>query len=62
MRELKTSELDFVSGGLVCTEEMAANTYGGISRPSSVGDDLISFYEGLIQGTSYVIERVANSF
>ena len=62
MRELRTSELDFVSGGLVCREETAANTYGGISRPSSVGGDLISFYEGLIQATSYMIERVANSF
>lgn len=62
MRELKTNELEFVSGGLVCTEEGAANTYAGISQPSSVGNDLISFYEGLIQATSYMIERVANSW
>jgi hypothetical protein len=62
MRELKKTELDFVSGGSTCTRDRPGNTYGGISRPSSVGRDLINFYEGLIEATSYMIERVATSW
>jgi len=63
MRELKTTELDFVSGGMmVCTPEDLENTIYGISNPSSFGRDVINIYEGLIEATSYIIERVANSF
>jgi hypothetical protein len=58
MRELNKMELDFVSGGVVCH----ANDYGGISNTSSVGQDLINIYEGLVAATSHVIERVANAF
>ena len=59
MRELTNSELEIVSGGLVCVPE---NVYGGVSNPSMLGRDLINFYEGLVSFTSHVIERVANSF
>lgn len=61
MRELNAAELAFVSGGAeqVCTPE---NSYGGISDPPGVGDDLVNIYEGLVYFTSHVIERVANAF
>jgi hypothetical protein len=62
MRELKTNELEFVSGGLVCTQGEAGNVIYGISDPKSIGGYIIDFYEGLIEATSYAIERVANSF
>lgn len=62
MRELKTNELEFVSGGMVCTEAEVGNVLYGIGQPKSFGDYLIGVYEGLIQATSYAIERVANSW
>jgi hypothetical protein len=61
MRELTTMELQFVSGGTgECTEE-SANRIAGVSNFVDVGGDLINFYEGLIEATSYVMERVANA-
>lgn len=61
MRELTEMELQFVSGGSgVCTED-SANTIAGVSNFADVGDNLIDFYEGLIEATSYMIERVANA-
>jgi len=61
MRELTTMELQFVSGGTgECTEE-SANRIAGFSDFADVGGNLIDFYEGLIEATSYVIERVANA-
>ena len=66
MRELTTSEMDFVAGGTgVCTAEDSAsggNNYGGVTNTSSLGQDLINIYEGLVEATSHVIERVANAF
>ena len=59
MRELTEMEIQFVSGGKVCTPE---NSIGGVSDFNSIGNDLINFYEGLVMFTSHVIERVANSF
>jgi len=61
MRELSTYELSLVSGGNEhqCTP---GNSYGGISDARNFGQDLIDIYEGLIQATSHIIERVANSF
>ena len=60
MREL-TMELQFVSGGTgECTKE-SANRIAGVSDFNDIGADLINFYEGLIEATSYVIERVANA-
>lgn len=60
MRELNVAELAFVSGGedLVCTPD---NSYGGISDPRSVGDDLVNIYESVVYFASHVIERVANA-
>lgn len=56
MRELKQEELTAVSGG-VCV-----NDYMGVTQTSSFGYDLISLYEGAVQFTSHVIERVAGAF
>jgi energy-converting hydrogenase Eha subunit B len=59
MRELNKMEMDFVSGGLVCTP---GNSIGGFGDPDGVGTYLIGVYEGLVAATSHVIERVANAF
>ncbi len=58
MRELNANELSYVSGGVqqMCTE---GNSYGGVSDTSTIGQDLINFYEGLIEATSYMFERIA---
>ena len=62
MRELTTSEVNFVSGGTgVCTPENSANDYAGITDTSSVGEDIVNIYEGLVEATSHIIERVANA-
>lgn len=60
MRELTVAELDFVAGGAdECSS--GGNTYGGVTDTKSVGKELIDIYEGLVEATSYVIERVANA-
>lgn len=62
MRELKTEELAYVAGGeeqMTCTAASATNDYYGVQNPSSVGGDLIDIYEGLVDATSHIIERVA---
>ena len=62
MRELSVNELQFVSGGTgTCTSEDAGNDLGGIKDPESIGRDLINIYEGLVEATSHVIERVASA-
>lgn len=62
MRELTATELRYVSGGGgECTAESSGNSYGGVTDPSSLAQDLINIYEGLVEATSYVIERVANA-
>jgi hypothetical protein len=61
MRELSVSEICLVSGG---ADECAAgggNTYGGINEPSTLGKDIIEIYEGLVEATSHIIERVASA-
>ncbi|MCP5089379.1 MAG: hypothetical protein GY949_00495 [Gammaproteobacteria bacterium] len=62
MRELTMSEMDFVSGGTgVCTSEDSGNDYGGITNTATLGQELIEIYEGVVEATSHVIERVANA-
>ncbi len=62
MRELTAAELDFVSGGGDNCSNGGGNNYGGVTDTESLGDELINIYEGLVQVTSHVIERVANAF
>ncbi len=60
MRELNVYELKMVAGGGdQCTAE---NFVAGIGDAPGFGDYLINVYEGLVQATSHIIERVANSF
>ena len=61
MRELTMGEMQMVSGAGDECSSGGGNNYGGVTEPSSLGDDLISIYEGLIAATSYVIERVADA-
>jgi len=63
MRELTISEIGFVSGaGDDCSSgDTGANSYGSINDTSSVGDEIIELYEGLVAATSHIIERIANA-
>ena len=61
MRELTLSELCLVSGAGDECSSGGGNSYGGVTDTSTIGDDLIEIYEGLVAATSYVIERVANA-
>jgi hypothetical protein len=60
MRELNETELCFVAGGnsYQCTP---GNSYGGVSQPQTLGQDIITIYEGLVAATSHIIERVARA-
>ena len=62
MRELTAAELDFVSGGDDECKDEGGNNIGGVTDSGSLGRDLINIYEGLVEVTSHVIERVANAF
>ena len=61
MRTLNSTEIAAVSGGVGECTSSDGNSYGGVTDPDSIGGDLISLYEGAIEATSYVIERVANA-
>ena len=62
MRELTMTEIGYVSGaGKDCPSGEAGNNIGGVTNPSSLGQDLINIYEGLVAMTSHIIERVANA-
>ena len=62
MRELTVSEIGFVGGAAEqCTSDQSGNNYGGVNDTGSVGQDIIEIYEGLVEATSYIIERVANA-
>lgn len=62
MRELTMEEFSRVSGGTgECTAQQSGNNYGGITETSTLGQELIEIYEGMVEATSYVIERVASA-
>lgn len=63
MRELTMSEIGCVAGaGDECSSgSSGGNNYGGITDTSTIGRDIINVYEGLVEATSYIIERVANA-
>lgn len=64
MRELTGTEIDWVTGGTgECTPENSetGNNLGGVSDSEGLGEDLINIYEGLVEATSHIIERVANA-
>jgi hypothetical protein len=60
MRELTLNEMNFVSGaGDDCSS--GGNNIGGVTDSGSFGKDIINIYEGMVEATSYIIERVANA-
>ena len=61
MRELTASEVNLVVGGVGECTASDGNNIGGVSDSGSLGSDLVNIYEGLVQVTSHVIERVANA-
>ena len=62
MRELTVNEIQLVTGGTgECTAEDSGNNYGGVTDTSSFGEDLVDIYEGLVEVTSHIIERVAEA-
>jgi hypothetical protein len=62
MRELTIDEMRLVAGaGDECSSGGSGNDLGGITNSESIGQDLINIYEGLVDATSHVIERVANA-
>ena len=63
MRELTIGEMNLVSdaGGECTSGGGGGNTYGSITDPSTIGDEIIEIYEGLVAATSHIIERVANA-
>ncbi len=62
MRELKSSELSFVSGAGDGCSSGSGNNIGGVTNSGGLGQDLINIYEGVVQATSYMIERVARAW
>ena len=63
MRELTMDEILRVGGaGDDCaSDDGGGNTFGGVADASSVGEDLIAIYEGVVAAVSHVIERVAGA-
>ena len=62
MRELTLNEMSLVSGAGDDCSSGGGNEYGGISDTTSVGDEIINIYEGVVAAVSHIIERVANAF
>ena len=65
MRELTMSEIGYVSGASDdCSGgsgDTTGNDLGGVTDSAGLGGDLINIYEGLVEATSHIIERVANA-
>ena len=59
MRELTLNEMNLVSGA--ADDCGGGNNIGGVTDPGSLGQDMIDIYEGLVEATSYIIERVAEA-
>ncbi len=62
MRELTSNELSFVSGAGDGCSGGSGNNIGGVTNSWNFGRDLINIYEGAVQATSYMIERVARAW
>ncbi len=64
MRNLTKDEIRMVAGGgdECSSGGESGNTYSGVSNLEEFGKDIIAAYEGLVEATSYIIERVAKAF
>lgn len=61
MRELTVNELQFVTGaGDECEDGGDSPEVMGIPA-NAIADTVIEVYEGLVEATSHIIERVANA-
>jgi len=65
MRNLTKDEIQMVAGGGdECSSDGggdSGNTYSGVSNLEEFGKDIIAAYEGLVEATSYIMERVAKA-
>jgi hypothetical protein len=61
--ELDAAQLAEVSGAGDCTSTATVGSGGiTISGPTAdIGNNIVQVYEGMIEATSYAIERIANS-
>ena len=62
MRELTLNEMSLVSGAGDDCSSGGGNAYNGITDTTTVGEDIINIYEGVVAAVSHIIERVANAF
>lgn len=60
MRELNMEEYSLVAGAGVTTCDIADTVEEGIGA-SSIRDFIVNVYEGAVQGTGYIIGRVAGN-
>ena len=64
MRELTMDEIRLVGGaGDECAGDDGGggNDLAGVKDSENFGKDLINIYEGLVEATSHIIERVARA-
>ena len=64
MRELTLNEMQWVSGaGDDCSNDGGdgASPLGPIQNTETIGEQAIDVYEGMIELTSHIIERVAEA-
>ena len=62
MRVLTLDEMSLVAGaGDDCSSGGTGNDLNGITNSKDFGQDLVNIYEGLVEATSHIIERVANA-
>lgn len=62
MRSLTVSEVEWVSGGAEVTVSIGKASVTVKGETGDFGTGLINLYEGAIDATSHVIERVADAF
>ena len=61
MRELNATELNFVSGAGEECSGGSRNDLGGVKDAEVLGRGLSNIYEGVVEATSHLIERVADA-
>lgn len=62
MRSLTVCEMDWVSGGAEATVSVGKASVTVKGDTSDFGKGLINLYEGAVEATSHIIERVAGAW
>ncbi len=62
MRSLTANEVEWVSGGAEASVAVGPVKVEASGDTKNFGQALINLYEGAVEATSHVIERVANCF